>query len=288
MYIYPHLPSIKTFPFIRYAGSGLCNSLFVYCRALLLSRDYNLQLINPTWLNFDPVQWKIGAKDKRTYKGIFKPIGITGLKKIFILMTHNKIKEEEYLKNCNMVDNKRYVKVFYMKGFEPLMKDVSFVNESLKASIKKRWLETVDNFDFYHKIAVHIRFGDYAENKRQGIEWYCRIVQQIHNKMPDYTFLLFTDAKDNEINSITALPYVKKIYFGSSISDLFAISSCCALVGSHSTFSDWGGFLGQIPSILPKPPQYGSFLTEKEKEFILDDKALVPENFYYFLQGNAE
>ena len=43
------------------------------------------------------------------------------------------------------------------------------------------------------------------------------------------------------------------------MSDILAISSCKALIGSHSTFTDWGGYLGQLPVLLPKKPHYGSF-----------------------------
>lgn len=74
-YVYPHLPSRKTYPFIRLAGSGLANSLFVYARDLAFTEHEGLELINPTWFSSDPVQWKLMAKDKRTYLGVFRNIG---------------------------------------------------------------------------------------------------------------------------------------------------------------------------------------------------------------------
>lgn len=80
-YVYPHLPSRKTYPFIRLAGSGLANSLFVYARALAFTEHEGLELINPTWCSFDPIQWKVMAKDKRTYLGLFRNIGASWLKK---------------------------------------------------------------------------------------------------------------------------------------------------------------------------------------------------------------
>lgn len=80
-YVYPHLPSRKTYPFIRLVGSGLANSLFVYARALAFTEHEGLELINPTWFSFDPIQWKLMAKDKRTYLGLFRNIGASWLKK---------------------------------------------------------------------------------------------------------------------------------------------------------------------------------------------------------------
>lgn len=241
MYIYPHLPSKKTYSFIRYAGSGLCNSLFVYCRALLIAKQYNLKLINPTWLNFDPVQWNLWSKDKRTYINLFKVIGLHGLKKLVFLNSHSSIKEEDFLENPEKYSDKDgYVEVFYMKGFAPIINDVEYMKESLMDTVCPKHLKRIKEFDFSKSIAVHIRYGDYTVD-RLDISWYKTIILQIHEAFPEYSFLIFSDAKADELNDICGYTFVKRHFFGSSISDLFAISSCCALIGSHSTFTDWGG-----------------------------------------------
>ena len=284
MYIYPHLPSIKTFPFIRYAGSGLCNSLFVFCRALLLAEKYNLEVINPTWLNFDPVQWRLWSKDKRTYHDLFKRIGLSGLRKFAYLLSHDAIKEEDYLDNPQKFsENDGYVEVFLMKGFAPILEDVEFVKDSLMETVCPKHIEAVKGYDFTKTIAVHIRYGDYTTKRLDG-RWYKSLILQIHEKSPEYSFLVFSDGKDEELKDICELPFVKRHYFGSSISDLFAISSCCALIGSHSTFTDWGGYLGQIPSLLPKEPHYGGFLLDKRKEFIIGLEPVVPDGFFDYLR----
>ena len=95
-YVYPHLPSLKTYPFIRFAGSGLANSLFVYARALVFAEREGLELINPTRSRFDPVQWKLMAKDKRTYLGIFRDMGVTYIKKWRILTFGKRVEEDAY------------------------------------------------------------------------------------------------------------------------------------------------------------------------------------------------
>lgn len=64
------------------------------------------------------------------------------------------------------------------------------------------------------------------------------------------------------------------------MSDILAISSCKALIGSHSTLTDWGGYLGQLPVLLPKKPHYGSFLNDLSKEFILDvERPVISQDF---------
>lgn len=284
MYLYPHLPSRKTYSFIRYVGAGLCNTLFVYCRALIIAKQYNLKLINPTWLNFDPVQWKLWSRDKRTCINLFKTVGMSGLRKLIFLHNHNVIKEEDFLKNPGKYSDKDgYVEVFHMKGFASIINDVEYVKESLKETVCPKHLSSIKCYDFNKTIAVHIRYGDYTVN-RLDINWYKTIILQIHQKLPEFSFLVFSDGKDDELKDICELTYVKRHYFGSSISDLFAISSCCALIGSHSTFTDWGGYLGQLPSLLPKEPHYGSYLLDKSKEFVVGYEPIVPDAFFDYLQ----
>lgn len=276
-YVYPHLPSIKTYPFIRYAGSGLANSLFVFARAIVFAKEHNLELINPTWLNFDPVQWKLWAKDKRLYNDTFKPVGVTGLKRLKLLLAGRMVKEEDYTGNDMDAD---WVQIFYMKGFETLRDKSAMVREYLEGCVKPKILAPIKAFDFTNKIAVHIRLGDYTPEHRLPLSYYKSMIEQIHKAKPQYEFLIFSDGKDEELKDVLALPYTRKVFFGSAMSDIFAISSCNALIGSHSTFSDWGGYLGQLPTLLPKKPHYGSYLSNPDKEFIINkDNPTIPDNF---------
>lgn len=279
-YVYPHLPSIKTYPFIRIAGSWLANSLFVFARAIVFANDEGLELINPTWFNFDPVAWKLWSKDKRMYLGIFKNVGATYFRKVFILLFGKKIKEKDY-RGKNATGD--WVEIFYMKGFETLRDKSEIVRGYLKDFLTPNILKAVDSFDFTNKIAVHIRLGDYTPENRMPISYYKQLIEQIHAEKPQYEFLVFSDGSDKELYEILKLPFTQKVYYGSAMSDIWAISSCKALIGSCSTFTDWGGYLGQLPSLLPRKTQYGSFLADSKKEFILDNKPVVPEGFFIWI-----
>lgn len=279
-YVYPHLPSRKTYPFIRLAGSGLANSLFVYARALAFTEHEGLELINPTWFSFDPVQWKLMAKDKRTYLGIFRNIGASWLKKWWILTFGKRIEEDSY--NGKDV-NADYVRIYWMKTFEEIRNDGELVNRRLRESLISGILDKVDAFDFTNTIAVHVRLGDFGANSLP-ISYYKSLIEQIHDRMPQYRFLLFSDGKDSELAELSSMHFVQRVFFGSAIADIFGISSAKALIGSHSTFTDWGGYLGQIPALLPKKPQYGSFLKDLNKEFLLNEEnPVVPSEFFSYL-----
>lgn len=275
-YVYPHLPSIKTNPFFRFTGSGLANSLFVFARAIVFAKEHNLEIINPTWFNISPGHWRY--KDKRFYNDTFKPIGVTGLKRLKLLMTGRMVKEEDYTGNGMDAD---WVQIFYMKGFETLRAKSSSVREFLLESVKPEILSSVHSFDFQNKIAVHIRLGDYKAEVRLSLSYYKTLIERIHERKPQYEFLVFSDGKDEELTEVLNLPCTKKVYFGYAMSDILAISRCKALIGSHSTFTDWGGYLGQLPSLLPKKPHYGSYLNDLNSEFIVDKESpIVPEEFF--------
>ncbi len=275
-YVYPHLPSIRTYPFIRIAGSGLANSLFVFARAVIFAEEHQCELINPTWLNFDPVQWKLWSKDKRTYYGIFKNIGVSGFRKFCILLFKKKIREEDYIDNNADAE---WVEIFYMRGFETLRMKSEQVRTRLLSCLTERITRTIVGYNFSKKIAVHIRMGDYGPSSRMPLDYYKSLVEKIHEQKTEYEFLIFSDGKDRELQDILALPYVKRVYFGSAMSDILAMSRCNALIGSVSTFSDMGAYLGQLPTLSPRKPQYGCFLEDERDLYITDGATDVPERF---------
>ena len=101
--------------------------------------------------------------------------------------------------------------------------------------------------------------------------------------MPQYRFLLFSDGKDSELVELLAMPYVERVFFGSSIAGIFGIASAKALIGSHSIFTDWGG-AGQLPALLPQKPHYGSFLKDLNQEVIVEvENTSIPVQFYSFI-----
>src|SRR5205085_696868 len=62
---------------------------------------------------------------------------------------------------------------------------------------------------------------------------------------------VFSDASDDEIRPLLAITGVRRVFFGSAIADLLAMSTAKVLVASGSTFSMWAAFLGRMPVIWP-------------------------------------
>lgn len=268
-YVYPRLPGRRVNPFFRIGGNGLANSLFVFARALLLADDHGLQIIDPPWFNLRLATWLHGDKDKRHYAGIFRHAGIRGVRKAWILATGKQIQEDDF---ANADVPASIVRVSRIKGigFGPLVGRSRRVRELLQDAIRPDVLATVERFDFTDAVAVHVRRGDYPADWRTPIDWYAGCINRIRDIRPNVRFLLFSDGTREELAPLLSRRDVEPAFFGCAMADIWAISRCVALIGSCSTFSDWGAYLGQIPTVLPKPPQFGSFLENDAREIVVE------------------
>ena len=250
-YIYPQLPSSAiTTSFVRIGGSGLANCLFVYSRAIVRAKRENLRMIAPTWLNLSIGTYLRREKDKRHYGGIFSGENeVQNPRKAFLLLfKRNDIIVEEGLGNY----------------FVDILQDVEEISHYIIKHVSKKQLEQVDNFNFQGYAAVHIRLGDYIEKYRTPIDWFLQKVRAVHERY-NYNILLFSDGSDFELAELLKIDYVKRANFGSAMSDMIAISRCEYLIGSDSTFSGWGAYLGQIPCVFYRK-HFGRVLKDESKE----------------------
>ena len=95
IYIYPKFSKYEFFGF-RIGGNGLGNLLFIFARAVIYAKKYQVELINPTWRSIKLGTILRGERDARTYSDLFdKPIGISGIKKFFLLFFAKKYPENK-------------------------------------------------------------------------------------------------------------------------------------------------------------------------------------------------
>lgn len=262
MFVYPKLSDYDLF-FFRFFGSGLGNLLFPWARAVVHAKNTKSKVIWPTW-----TQLKIGPiirreTDKRMYSNLFlktdKYIG--GIKKLSLLLTCKKISENDSL-NC-IDDCTNLIKIFSGMGdmFKPILKYREFIKNELLSITRKYHLKGY-YYDFNGTITVHIRLGDFRETKdlnklkrgesnyRIPINWYIEKIENIRDyfksEIPVY---VFSDGKDVELSPILSLRNSKRVFFGSSLADLWALSKSTVLIASNSTFSMWASYLGTMPVI---------------------------------------
>lgn len=253
-YVYPKLPAeggIMT-PFFRLSGNGLANCLFIYARAIAQAHEHNAKIIAPAWFNICVGPYLRHESDKRHYLGLFGSKGeVSGLNKLLILSF--------YRCSTEVVSGLNHY-------FEDFIEDADYVSKYIENHVADGVLAKVYDFDFSNCVAIHIRLGDYLKDFRVSFSWYKSKIEKMQ-KERNCRFLIFSDGTDEELQELTDMPNVSRAFFGSSIADIFAISKCQYLIGSDSTFSGWGAFLGQIPCVFYRK-HYGRVLKDQRLEIV--------------------
>ena len=251
-YVYPKLMANQDWLLFRVGGSGLANCLFVYARAIKYAHQTGALLITPTWQKFSLGTYLRRERDKRRYVGLFTSEGeVSGMNKILsVLIRQPHI--EEGLKDY----------------FADFMDDADYIRHYIIRHIRSEIKERVDSYDCGGCVAVHVRLGDYPAEHRTPLEWYEAKIQEL-SKNGERRFLLFSDGTDEELRCLTSLPGVQRAFFGNAMADIYAISRCRYLIGSDSTFSGWGAFLGQVPCVFFRK-HYGKVLRDEANERVED------------------
>jgi hypothetical protein len=262
--VYPKLPSEYDFGFLRFRGSGLANCLFIFARAYLVAHRNKWDLINPTWGNLVFGPYLRNEKDKRHYFGLFKKSGISGHLKVICLIFFPTITYESAIKG-------KKGKVI-VEGLGNYFEDLLYSHEKVKkfiySFVNKKAITKLHNVSFEDTIGVHVRLGDYSQERRISLNWYLGVIKEIINNCGSkYKIFVFSDGSNIELKDLLSLPNVERIFFGNSISDLIALGKCKLIVGSDSTFSGWAAFLEQTPIIFPSK-HFGKVLLNSDSEFI--------------------
>lgn len=145
-----------------------------------------------------------------------------------------------------MLQQKRGVGGF----FEDILDRHAEVCDWFFKAINSDVIKNVPN-DMSTSVAVHVRLGDFPSHYRVPVSWYAEIVHKLHSVLGDnLSVQLFSDGKDEELSELLSIPGVRRVFYGNALADIVAISRCGLLVaGKYSTFSAWGAYLGNVPSI---------------------------------------
>lgn len=271
IFVYPQLPAVYDFGFIRFRGSGLANCLFVVSRAYIIAKKNNWTLIDPTWGNLSFGPYLRRENDKRHYFGQFKKMGVSKIQKLFLLSVLKKSDSENLQLNSSSIVLVQGLGNYFEDLLVGQVDVKSFIINSLRDKIK----DQIDRVSFENIIGIHIRLGDFSSEMRTDINWYVRIVKDIFQIYGSkYTFQVFSDGSDSELVSLLSLPSVERVFYGNAISDILALSRCRLIIGSDSTFSAWGSYLGQVPVIFPKK-HFGRVLVDETNEYIDQNKSSV-------------
>jgi len=247
----------------RFGGPGLGNLLFPWARSVAFANRHGLPRINSTWKTVKIGPMLRGEFDKRTYNDLFQEHETEGLRKFFLLNFAERVSEQEAHKALENTGKRPAVIWFEgMEGlFEPILDDFEVVKKELHKMVTDTHKKAADSFQA-DGISVHIRMGDFQEapseevlrsgawNYRLPQKWYKTTIEKIREaaakELPVY---IFSDGKDEELTELLSLPNTRRVFFGSAIADMLALSKSPLLIASASTFSMWASYLGRMPVI---------------------------------------
>ena len=272
LYINPVL-SNRDYGIFRIGGPGLANCMFVVARAVVSAAKLNATLLRPAWERIGIGQWIRGERDKRLYIGLFKQISLWAqAKKLWLMLTKRHIRESETMKALDGIID--------IKGlgnyFVDFLACADSVRQYFRTQILPQAIMAVPKGK-QNVVAIHVRLGDFPEEYRTKIEWYVEVAKTVArsiNCANATKFWLFSDGTDEELRPLLNMPNVERVYFGNALADIVAISRSKLLIGSDSTFSGWGAFLGNVPCVFAHV-HYGGMLEDGARMLISADSAEI-------------
>jgi hypothetical protein len=247
--------------FIRIGGNGLGNLMFTWARCLATAQKQGWRMIWPTWQSFKPKNWRVNPYDHRTYTDLFQPNEryVTGWRKPWYLARYRWIPERQALEQGVAPGS-----VVEFRGMEdkfvPFLEDHELVYGELLRIARPRHLIALSDAQAA-PIAIHVRRGDFvqqasysemlqANNSLLPLEWYMDALQAVRSITGRETpASVFSDGSEEELAPLLSLPAVRRMDYGSGLGDMLGLSRSNLLIASGSTFSMWGSYLGQVPTI---------------------------------------
>ncbi len=282
-------------PLFRLGGPGLGNLLFAWARAVVISKQYSLRMMYPTWPSLKIGPYIRRERDKRHYVNLFHANSgyVHGIEKYMSLLMLPKVTEEDFRKSPERYMQSPYLIRFTgMAGFfSTILKDHNLVREEL-LRITRQVHKKALNYDFSKSVSLHVRMGDFIptasfDEIRNGLDlrriplnWYARRIVQLKEVLGNDTrFYIFSDGSDRDLSLLLKMEGVRRISFGSALADLLALSYSRILIANGSTFSNWASYLGRMPVIWPQGQVRHHLYAESEKEVELDERSDLPSSF---------
>lgn len=263
--VYPMFASEADLCWFRIAGAGLGNCLLTYFESVLYAHTVDGRLIQPAWPSIKIGPLLRGERSNRFYGGLMRPGPgeMNGLAKAMALIHRfgGKWSRQTLGETAEVLSNGRIDIVRSLRySFDNLLSHRDFVRERF-LEISRPKLPLNAGWGKGNYIAAHIRLGDFAvvshdeltagihNNFRIPLDWYKSIILDVRNRFPTYPVFVYSDGKESELSLVLSLPGVELRREESDLADMAALAGSRLLIGSRSTFSYWGAFLGDMPAI---------------------------------------
>lgn len=237
-------------PMIGRAGLG--NELFPVLRAADVSVSESRVLIWPTWF-----QLKIGPilrreRDKRMYWLLFRTPGPVSVVRLLWAKVRG-------VPHRSSTSNDTYVTV---RGMDNYFDGVRIPGPEFRDLLTGRARRgVISSTSPKPYIAFHVRLGDFSRvgasesevsknNTSSPIEWFVARARAARVAHPGAPIFVCSDGDDAELAPLLRVDGVSRSAGRNALDDLVFLSYASGIVGSRSTFSAWGAYLGNAPMVV--------------------------------------
>jgi hypothetical protein len=268
----------KVYAYPDVGRAGLGNLLFPWARAEVFAQRYGTAILAPQWTKPKMGPLLRGERDKRFYVGLFDSSGFVRGPRRWMALWRGQRVDESVADQFMSGDDRRGTTLVVFKGFEfwfkgmgphqDLMPHRELVTRRLHEIVSTPLKRTLAEQPVDFAIAAHVRRGD--KPTMNFMEPYGGLkdgLPQHHCTMSDQWFVnainnlraaigwpaplkVFSDARDEQIQSILALENVTRAPDNPSIVDLLMLAKAKVLITTGtSSFSAWASFVGGAPTI---------------------------------------
>jgi len=299
------LAKVNKIVIVRLQG-GLGNQMFQYAFAVLLAKkngtgvflDKNFFSLREKKVGFTPRNFELNIFGNKyleaTHSQLLSFYNLSFLDKIKkkLRLNYPKIYNESvfgFNQSALNIKAPVYLNGYfqsskYFIGYEELIKHLFLFPINELDILNKELLTTIKNAN---TISVHIRRGDYAEDKVTqqfhgccSIEYYQKAIAVLMNRYSDFTLVFFSDDVNWVKEQFENLPYPKLFINNNSAEnswkDMLLMSSCTHNIIANSSFSWWAAWLNENTEKTVIAPK--KWFEAKE----LDTKTILPEEWIQF------
>ncbi len=235
----------------RLGRAGLGNELFPALRAAEVAEETGGTLLPPRWFQLRVGPTLRGERDKRQYWRLFRPPTL----------------EQRLLRRRAEVAQRRGgpadpSRVRVVTGMRDHYAPFSRPGEWHRATLlgwARPGVVGPARRDPY--LGVHVRLGDFrrsdegtsavtANNTSTPVGWYVATLGALRSAGVDLPVLVSSDGEDAELEELLRMPGVERSGARNALDEIVLLSRSEGILGSRSTFTSWGAFLGSVPLLV--------------------------------------
>lgn len=249
-----HLPVLSTpdIGLFRSPGAGLGNILFPISRALVAKETEGGVMVFPTMRQIKVGTYIRRERDKRTYGEIFRPrTSLEWSVWMKVQFMRKRLEDTANTGESNVIQYQGLARQFHdIVGHAATIR--SYLENASRAPVPSA------QFD----VAIHVRRGDFAppnagastQNVQVPIDWYREAFHVAKERLGTAPLkgILFSDENPQAVVAELGLPDFRPEPVGNALTSILLMSRARVLIGSRSTFSLWGQFLGESIGIWPQ------------------------------------